>query len=56
MPTIESHTLTLALSRFEVEGTPDERLTSIAPSTAKRERVGVRVRSADSAQLGDKIF
>src|SRR5262249_37147976 len=36
-------TLTLSLSRFAVEGTLEERPGSLAPSTAKRERVGVRV-------------
>src|SRR5262245_53493578 len=42
-------TLTLALSRFAVEGTQAERSLSIAPSTAKRERVGVRVSGAVSS-------
>jgi hypothetical protein len=55
MPGIESHALTLALSRFAGEGTQAERLVSLAPSTAKRERVGVRVRPADSSMRA-KIF
>jgi len=37
------HTLTLTLSRFAVEGTPAEQSHNRAPSTAQRERVGVRV-------------
>jgi len=42
MPSTEYNALTLTLSRLAVEGTPSERPLSLAPSTAKRERVGVR--------------
>jgi hypothetical protein len=41
-------TLTLALSRFAGEGTPAEQRLDRVPSTAKRERVRVRVSARNS--------
>jgi len=45
-------TLTLSLSRFAVEGTLEKRPGSLAPSTAQRERVGVRVSRRSVALVG----
>src|SRR6185312_2785343 len=41
------HTLTPTLSRFAVEGASEADRTNRVPSTAKRERVGVRACGAD---------